>query len=531
MKETPVFSSAGVVAPHSLAAEAGRDILAQGGNAIEAMVAMAATVAVAYPHMNGIGGDGFWVIRTPDGKLRTIEACGFAGEKATIANYHAKGYEAVPPRGPDAALTVAGAIGGWKAALELSDAQGGKLPLRVLLEAAARHARAGVPISQSEGRYSVKERAAILAAPGFESHFAGKEGKQPETGSLRQQPALAATFDQLAHAGLDDFYRGDIGRELAADLEQAGSPVTRADLRRYEARWREPLAVRVRDMMLYNCQPPTQGLASLLLHAIFDQLDAPRAETVAHWHGLIEAGKRAYAIRDRIVTDFDQLRSDPQEALDPKRIAREVAEIRMARAAAWPLVSADGDTIWMGAIDGNGMAISFIQSLFWEYGSGVVLPRTGVLWQNRGMAFSLDPASRNPLEPGRRPFHTLNCPMAVFDDGRVATYGAMGGDGQPQFQAQVFFRALRYGLSISEALDRPRYLFGRGWGQTSATVKLENRVDSALVSGLEKLGHAVEIIDKPYADMFGHAGMLIRDANGRVQGDHDPRADGGAMGL
>jgi gamma-glutamyltranspeptidase/glutathione hydrolase len=185
----------------------------------------------------------------------------------------------------------------------------------------------------------------------------------------------------------------------------------------------------------------------------------------------------------------------------------------------------------MGAIDGSGLAISFIQSLFWEYGSGVVLPKTGILMQNRGLAFSLDPKALNPLQPGRRPFHTLNCPLAVFDDGRVASYGAMGGDGQPQFQAQVYFRAMRYGLPISEALDRPRFLFGRTWGKPSATLKVENRTDGHLLDRLASLGHEIEVIDKPYADMFGHAGMLVRDTKGRIEADHDPRADGGARGI
>jgi gamma-glutamyltranspeptidase/glutathione hydrolase len=177
------------------------------------------------------------------------------------------------------------------------------------------------------------------------------------------------------------------------------------------------------------------------------------------------------------------------------------------------------------------MAVSFIQSLYWEYGSGLVLPKTGILWQNRGIAFSLEEKALNPLEPGRRPFHTLNCPMAAFDDGRVASYGAMGGDGQPQFQAQVFFRAFRYNLDIAEALDRPRFLFGKTWGADSATLKLENRFDPSLVAALEKAGHRVEIIDKPYADGFGHAGMLVRETNGRIAAAHDPRSDGGAAGL
>ena len=531
MNDTPEFGQTAVVAPHFLAAEAGRDILAQGGNALEAMVAMAAAIAVVYPHMNALGGDGFWIIRTPDGKVRSIEACGFAGAKATIKSYRDKGYDAIPVRGPDAALTVAGAIGGWIEALKLSTALGGRMPLADLLIRAEKLAAEGAPISQSEGRYSVKEREDILGVPGFAAHFMGEGGKQPEAGSIRKQPKLAAVFEHLARAGLDDFYRGDIAREIAGDLERAGSPVTREDLKRYEARWREPLATRIAGASLYNNPPPTQGLCSLILHGVFAELDAPEGESFAHLHGMIEAAKRAYAIRDRVVTDFDHLAVDPQTFLTPERFKREAGAIKADRAAAWPFASADGDTIWMGAVDASGLAISFIQSIYWEYGSGLVLPATGILWQNRGMAFSLNEKALNPLQPGRRPFHTLNTPMAVLDDGRVMSYGSMGGDGQPQFQAQIFFRAMRYGQSLAKAIDAPRFLFGKTWGKPSATLKLENRFDGHLVEKLERAGHQIEVIDKPYADSFGHAGMLLLTPGKGISAVHDPRSDGAALGL
>ncbi len=531
MTDTPTFGRAGVAAPHFLASEAGRDILAEGGNAIEAIVAMAGVIAVVYPHMNAIGGDGFWLIRTPDGKVRSIEACGFAGARATIPYYREKGYDAIPVRGADAALTVAGAIGGWIKALELSQALGGNIPLRELLGRAQKHAVDGTPVSQSEGRYSVKEREEILGVPGFAEHFMGEGGKQPEASSLRRQPKLAAVFEQLACAGLDDFYRGEVAREIAADLESAGSPVTRADLKAYEARWREPVSARIPGATLYNNPPPTQGLASLILHGVFSKLDAPQAESFAHIHGLIEASKRAYAIRDRIVTDYDQMDVETAEYLTDTRFAREAAAVKMDRAATWPFAKDDGDTIWMGAIDASGTAVSFIQSVYWEYGSGLVLPNTGILWQNRGLAFSLDPKALNPLQPGRRPFHTLNTPLAVLDDGRVMSYGAMGGDGQPQFQAQIFFRTMKYGQSLGEAIDRPRFLFGKTWGKPSATLKVENRFDGALIERLDRAGHQVEVIDKPYADMFGHAGMLVRHLSGKIEAVHDPRSDGGALGI
>lgn len=531
MIETPVFSRAAVAAPHHLAAEAGKLILAEGGNAIEAMVAMAGTIAIAYPHMNALGGDGFWVIRTPDGKVRAIEACGFAGARATIGRYREKGYDTIPTRGPDAALTVAGAVGGWIRALELSASLSGRMPLRDLLDPAIRAAREGVPVSASEGRYTVKDLEDLIAVPGFSAYFMGEGGQRPTAGTLRKRPELAATLAHLTEAGLQDFYRGDVAREIAADHDRLGTPVTRADLEAFEARWREPLATRIAGASLYNCPPPTQGLASLMLHGIFDRLEAKAPEGFAHIHGLVEAAKRSYAVRDRVVTDFDRLAADPASFLTPEFLAREAGAIDAGRAAAWPFAKAEGDTIWMGAVDAAGTVVSFIQSIYWEYGSGLVLPKTGIHWQNRGIAFSLDPKSLNPLEPGRRPFHTLNTPLAVYDDGRVASYGSMGGDGQPQFQAQVFFRAHRYGTGIAEAIDRPRFLFGKTWGADSATLKLENRFDPALVSALEKAGHVIEIVDKPYADMFGHAGMLMRQPDGRVEAAHDPRSDGGSAGL
>jgi oxamate amidohydrolase len=532
MSETPEFASAAVAAPHVLAAETGRTILAQGGNAVEAMVAMAATIAIVYPHMNGIGGDGFWLVREPGGRLHALDASGPAGSLATGARYRDKGYDEIPPRGPDAAATVAGAVAGWRLALELAKALGGRLPLEVLLSDAVRLAREGYPVSASEARYPVKEEAALFAAPGFADAFLS-EGKRLAAGATRQAPALADVLDQLAHAGLADFYRGDVGREIATDLDRIGSPVTRRDLEAYAARVVTPLSLRLNHATLHNLPPPTQGLASLLILGIFERLNVAGAEGPAHHHGLIEATKRAYAIRDRVVTDPAHLTFDPATFLTPLACERAAAAIEARRAAPFPLPPADeGDTVWMGAVDGSGLAVSYIQSLFWEYGSGCVLPATGVLWHNRGRGFSLDPASRNPLQPGRKPFHTLNPALAVFDDGRVLAYGTMGGEGQPQVQAQIFTRYAQFGMSLGQAIDAPRWLLGRGWGAPHATLKVEDRFEPELLRGLRSYGHPVEELGRPYLDSMGHAGMLVKHRrNGRVEAVHDPRADGGAAGL
>jgi oxamate amidohydrolase len=527
MNDTPVFSHAAVAAPHSLAAQAGRDILVQGGNAIEAMVAMAATIAIVYPHMNAIGGDGFWLMREPGGKVRAIEACGFAGEKATRERYRLAEVDAIPPRGPDAALTVPGSVGGWALALELSAAVGGRLPLAVLLENAIRHALDGYRVSPSETRFDPLKHEGLLAAPGFKETYL-IDGKPAKAGDLRRVAPLGETLAQLAHAGLDDFYRGDIAREISGDLERIGSPVTRADLKAYRAVWRQPLSLRIEGATLYNTQPPTQGLASLILMGLFERLGVKDIESFAYFHALIEASKRALSIRDHVVTDFSQLEYECDDFLSPAALARETAKISMTRAASLPLKFDAGDTVWMGAIDAEGRAVSFIQSVYWEFGSGCVLPRTGVLMQNRGVSFSLDPGAVNPLAPGRRPFHTLNPPLSVFDDGRVTAYGSMGGDGQPQFQAQWLTR-YRAGQNLAKALDAPRYLFGRSWGAHSASVKLEEGFDDSIGAALARAGHEIEWAGR--GDSFGHAGALVRGVKGAIEAAHDPRSDGGAEGI
>ena len=532
MPQTPVFETAAVAAPHRLAALAGQSVLAQGGNAVEAMVAMAAAIAAVYPHMNGIGGDGFWLVREPGGRVRGIEACGPAGSLATIARYREKGHDAIPARGPDAAVTVAGTVGGWRLALDLARALGGRLPLGVLLADAIRHARNGCPVSASEARYVPQELDTLHDAPNFTATYLS-EGRPYAEGAVRRQPVLAATLEQLVHAGLDDFYRGDIAREIAGDLDRLGAPVTRADLAAYQPRERAALTLRRRDAWLHNFPPPTQGLAALIILGIFDRLNVRRPESTAHYHGLIEATKRAFAIRDRFVTDFDRLRGDPAAFLTDDRLAREAAAIDMGRAATVPLrAPGPGDTVWMGAIDRDGLAVSFIQSVYWEYGSGTVLPATGICWQNRGMSFALDPSAVNPLEPGRRPFHTLIPALAAFDDGRVMAYGSMGGDGQPQFQAQIFTRYADYGAGVADAIDAPRFLYGRTWGAPSLSVKVEDRFDSAQIAQLRAMGHEIEELGGPYVDPLGHAGMLVRHpGNRRVEAMHDPRSDGGAEGL
>jgi gamma-glutamyltranspeptidase/glutathione hydrolase len=337
-----------VCAPHHEAAEAGRSILAEGGNAIEAMVAMAAMIAVVYPHMNHVGGDGFWLIRFPNGGVRAIMAPGPAGANAQPELY--REYETIPSRGPLAALTVPGAIAGWILALEAANATGGKLPLDVLLLPAIVQARNGYVVSRSQAQLTADKLAELAPVPGFAETFL-VDGKPPAAGTTLVQEALAATLRHLALDGLDDFYRGDVGREIAADLERIGSPVTRADLTGYEAYPGEPLQVELPSGTVYNTDAPTQGVASLMILALFARLGVTEAEGFDHIHCLVEATKRALRTRDRVLTDPHHLAHRLERCLEPRFIAGEVMKIDRRKAARWPFASGEGDTIWMGAAD------------------------------------------------------------------------------------------------------------------------------------------------------------------------------------
>jgi len=511
-----------VVAPHHLAAQAGLAVLREGGNAIESMIAAASTVAVVYPHMNSIGGDNFWLVAEPGREPLAIMACGGAGAKATAAFY--AGHTAIPPRGPLAANTVAGAISGWDAALAVGKRWGGRLPLRWLLADAIHYGRTGAPVTASQHRHTAAKLPELKDVPGYARQFL-TEGEPPPVGSLFRQPALAATLERLAGAGLDDFYRGEIGAANAAELARIGSPVTADDLNAHRAVEARPLQVGLRCGTVFNVPPPTQGVASLIILGIFDRLGCGEADGFPFVHGLVESTKQAFLVRDRIVTDPAYMTEDPAVYLAESRLAELASRIAPGRALPWPAPAHDGDTVWLGVIDNDGRAVSLIQSIYWEFGSGVVLQDTGVLWQNRGVSFSLSGTTLNVLRPGRKPFHTLNPAMARLSDGRLMAYGTMGGEGQPQTQAAVFARHVLFGQELQAAVTAPRWLLGRTWGATSTNLKLERRFDPSVIQALRKAGHDVEVVD-PFTDMMGHAGAIVQYSSGVLEGAADPRGDG-----
>ena len=510
-----------VTAPHHLAAEAGAAVLREGGHAVEAAVAALATVAVVYPHMNSLGGDGFWLIAEPGAPPFAIDASGPAAELATPERYRSRDLDAIPPRGPDAALTVAGAVGGWQAALAATRHWGAPLPLPRLLEDAIRHAERGVPVTRGGAALTAAKRDELQPVAGFAEAFL-PDGLHE--GAVLHQPTLAKTLARLAGAGLEDFYRGELARDLAAGLEAVGSPLRAADLAAFHAEHVEPLALRLADGEVFTPPPPSQGVAAAMILGLFDRLGVAEADGVDHVHGIVEATKRAFAKRDAELGDPRAMAADVRAWLDAATLDAEAGRIDLGTAAPFPAPPGGGDTVWIGAADRDGRVVSVMQSTYWEYGSGVVVPGTGVVWQNRGAAFGLDDGP-NGLRPGHRPRHTLTPALARFDDGRTLAWGAMGGDGQPQTLAAVFTRFARFGRDLQAAITAPRWLLGRTWGEHSTSLKLERRFDAHLCDELRIAGHPLELVGD-FDDRMGHAGAICAHPLGVLEGACDPRADG-----
>lgn len=524
-------SRAMAVAPHSLAAQSALAVMREGGNAVQAMIAAAATIAVVYPHMNSIGGDGFWLVSRPGHEPVAIDACGASALGASLAGYREQGLSSIPFRGGLSANTVAGTLSGWQAADTWQrEVLGGNLPMSRLLEDAVNYARQGIPVTTSQQRCTAAKLDELQGVAGFAETFL-HDGQAPQAAQRFHQLRLADTLEHLGRVGLDDFYRGELARSIAADLEAAGSPLRLADLQAHQAQLRRPLVLQHSQGSVYNFPPPTQGLVSLLILGQLDRLLTPDMDPCGapFVHACVESTKRAFRIRDRHITDPAYMALDPQSLLDAEALQAMLGEHDSQRAAPWGKGVGPADTVWMGVVDGDGVAVSFIQSIYHEFGSGIVLPASGINWQNRGCSFSLDPQALNPLTPGRKPFHTLNPAMAQLDDGRTLVYGNMGGDGQPQSQSAVFSRIVHFGMNPQAAIAAPRWLLGRTWGTSSENLKLESRFSQDCVKNLAGYGHDLEVLTD-YDETMGHAGAIVRHASGLLEGGSDPRSDGTVAG-
>jgi len=527
-------STRGVVAtPHALASQAGVAILNRGGNAVDAAIAAATTIAVVYPHMNGVGGDSFWLIY--DGQRRALRALNAAGRSAAAADldrYRARFGAAIPVRGGAAALTVPGVVSGWWEAHALSrDLLGSPIDWRTLLEDAIARARDGFPPSPGQRRETADADDLFGVAPSADLQQALWRIYHPALLARERfvQADLASTLEELARGGADAFYRGTLAERIALGAAAAGSPLTADDLARHQAAWVEPLRVPYRGGEAASFPPPTQGFAALAILSLLEGFDVRALTEADYVHLVVEATKLAFEDRDRYLADPTFAPVPVDHCLDPARLDAKRRQIsrRVARRARGAAI--EGDTIAIVTADADGNAVSLIQSLYWEFGSGVIAGDTGVLLQNRGAFFSLDPAHPNRLAPRKQTAHTLIPSMYLVDGRPRLVYGTMGGEGQPQTQAALVTRILDRGLGPQAAVEAPRWLFGRTWGEETQSLRLEARFGDAVSASLRERGHDVEVVDD-WSDLMGHAQVVRVDPDG-LSGGSDPRADGAALGF
>ena len=518
-----------MIAPHHLAAKTGSDILKEGGNVIEAMIASAAMISVVYPHMNSMGGDNFWLISDKNKNVHAIDSCGPAANNANIDFYKKLGFYSIPSRGPLSALTVPGAVAGWKLAYDYSVKNlGGKIPISRLLFDAEQVAKDGIPVTNTLRNNLKSKLNQLKDIPGFKDVYL-KNSKIPNVGDRLIIPKLSNTFSSLIKNGLDDFYSGEIFRKITSDLDHLGSPLGSGDFKNYKATFVEPLELKIKDAKLFNLPPPTQGLASILILGVLDELSIDCKDDVQLIHLIVEITKAVFKIRDKYISDPRYMSVHVKKFLKKDFIKKLANQINFERATPWPESSLGGDTVWLGATDTHGNTVSFIQSIYWEFGSGLVLPNTGITMQNRGVSFSLDLKNHNHLLPGRKPFHTIQPALAHFNDGRVMSYGTMGGEGQPQTQATIFYRYTEQNLNLQNAINEPRWLLGKTWGEETTSLKIEDRFSSDTINDLRSRGHIVEKVGA-YEEIMGHAGALVSYPNGLKEGGYDLRSDGAAIG-
>ena len=514
---TSAFTGA-VATPHATATEAAVAAYRDGGNAIDAAIAAAAVLTVVYPHNVALGGDLIALVRTADGAVRCINASGWAGAAADAAAMRAKHGSALPDRGADT-VTVPGGVRGWEALRRF----GSRLPWERLLQPAERAAKEGVPVAASlHGHLADPENSDLHGHEDFDRVFR-PGGRLLRSGDRFRQPALAGTFASLARGGPDEFYAGDLAASTVAYLRSRGSVLDAADFADFRPEITDPISVGFRGLTVLTSPPNTHGFVMLRALRAIEQLgiDAPLGEGIGTLMQVFHHG--------------NQLRSD--HLADPRLVPVDVAalvndELRtattMVDATAAALSVPRGDTVGIAAADGDGTAVSLIQSVYHAFGSGLIDPLTGILFHDRGTSFSLEPQSPNVLAPRKRPAHSL-MPMIVTGGGDLRyVLATMGGQGQPQILTQVFLRMVA-GATAADAIAAPRAIVGQQMlGGTTDSIIVEVDADRAATSSLRASGLTVDEVPQ-HTEGLGQANVVTVDSDGRLTAGANPRADGSGI--
>lgn len=517
-----------VSSPHYLASAAGLRVLQQGGSAVDAAIAVNSTLGVVYPHMTGIGGDAFWLIYdSAQGKVHALNGTGRSAKNACRDFYGKAGHEQIPERGPLAAVTVPGAADSWCKAHE----RFGKLGLDEVLKPAIAYARDGFPVTSGQARFSA-DRFDILSRTDSTRNAYLPGDKAPEMGSVMRLPQLAETLESVARDGREGFYDGPVADEILRALNAEGSYWEKSDLQEHHGTWSDPITTTYRGLTACQHPPNSQGFVHLMLLNVLEQFDLSKIPDISadYTHLIVEACKLIFEDRDRYLTDPGHC-DIPLDQLLSKEYARELAaRIRMDRVAEDLREPMGQDTTCTVVVDKAGNAVSIIQSIYHEFGSAFVAGDSGVLLQNRGASFSLDENHVNCLEGGKLCFHTL-MPGMLLKDGRPhLVYGTMGGEGQPQTSTMIASRVVDYGLDVQTALDRPRWLYGRTWGEDTKSLRVETRFGDGVLDDLRARGHTVEPVGE-WSDLTGHAAAIqCNPDTGVLAAGADARGDGVALG-
>ena len=525
----PVFARNLVATSHPLAAQAGLRMLAAGGNAVDAAIATAACMTVVEPCSNGLGSDAFCILW--DGtRLHGLNASGPAPAAWTRDYFVGKYGDATtapPARGVDS-VSLPGAVGAWAALSQ----RFGKLPFADLMAPAAQIAERGYAVSVvvQQKWHNASQVADLVAGPGFAAQFLPK-GRAPEVGERFAMPNMARALRLIGATKGEAFYRGEIGAAMAGWSSQHGGALTAADLANYRPEWVEPLAQEYRGHTLHEIPPNGQGIAAQMALGMLQHFDlaALPIDGPACQHLQIEAMKLAFADVYRFVADERFMEGPPSTLLDPQYLAARAKLIDPTRAQVFGAgYGIKGGTIYLTAADENGMMVSFIQSNYMGFGSGVVEPTFGISLQNRGHGFSLDAHSPNVVAPGKRPFQTI-IPGFLSQGGRpVMSFGVMGGNMQPQGHVQTLVRMLDHGQNLQAACDAPRWRFNQG-----LEINVERHMPAATLQALLALGHQVVGLEDSYMD-FGAGQFIWRLGDPAVEGyvaASDPRRDGAAVGF
>ncbi|WP_244455820.1 gamma-glutamyltransferase family protein [Agrobacterium pusense] len=508
-----------VTSPHPLASEAGAAVLRRGGNAIEAAVAIAAALAVVMPHFCGLGGDAVWLVADKQGLRRSFLGI---GQAATVLPEY---QTAIPVRGPSSMITTACAVDSWGHALAFGQQHWqGREQLSDLLMPAIAFAESGYQPGNTQDFWLEFRRPEIAHWPGFAAAF-----DHPASMGIFTQRPLARTLRHIAEHGYRSFYEGELARRLGEAMASLGSPITAADLQLTRTRDAEPVSQDYRGLTLFAPPPPTQGLSTLAILGILSRLDLASLppSSAARYHLLVEAVKQAFLDREHIA-DPDFADGNSPGFLDPTRLEKKAQAIDHERALEWPHAYQHGDTVFFAATDEQGRCASVLQSTYFDWGSGVVVGDTGVIWQNRGAAFSVASGHPNAIKPGKRPFYTLNPGIAFKDGSPYLLYGTQGADGQPQTLSLVLTGLLDYGMTPEQALAQPRFLLGKTFSDVHHSLKVEQSPDANIIGGLTALGH--DVLPLPaLSPIFGQAGVICIQDQETILGSHDPRGEGVAM--